>query len=392
MTDISTTSRVRLPSRKLKIPIEDKAGAFGHVQVGDLSLANGNSFLGDLDLWQTALARGASAPAKALFVSDSTGMGTGDGGTTLATGGWARRFATLMGWQDGSFIGDASLADIGALETWNPLISHTGGWTCSSGAQQLGGNFLATQPSGGSGHLTWAPTQAFDTLRFWYPTVSGLNTAVTVTVDGTLITTLSQSGSSAWAYYDVTGLSLTTHTVEIGATGSGDAYIGGFEIFDTTSGDPVYIQASATGLRGTNLGETGDGYSNANAIDTMDPDLLLINLTINDLANNSARDVYWDRLEITLNKAKATASIVLCYGYPWNGYPQIDGTGNLYQGLLQNLAKQYGGSYVDFRDVLGFSNGMANNRSYRTDDYHPNAAGHAAMAQYLQDVLGASLV
>lgn len=353
-----------------------------------------HSFLGTFAKWATALGRGASSPARALAIGDSNVMGFGDNsGTTVLTESFARDFADLLGWLTGSILGNQrfntnSLAD---YESYNATVSHSGSWTIdSSDSGVLGGRFFKL-PSGASGVFTWTPDEDFDTLLFSYPVV-GSNGTLVVAVDGVGKGSFSQTGSASYVTQTFTGLGAGPHTVTItGSSITGDAYIEKLEIQDRAGGTPVYCQAGWSGSKAADLATTTNAWSSLPQVAIENFDFVIYYATINDLKDGTAAYSYYASVEAFVAEASATADGVLMFGFPGQDNNNLDGLGVIVAEHLRRIARDYGWSYFDSREVLGNSNVRANALGYRYDDHHPNHSGHTALAAGLFDFLGDKL-
>lgn len=351
------------------------------------------SFVGTFAKWQTAKARGATSPARFVAVGDSNVEGHGaNSGTDLFTKGFARRLADDMSFLRGSIYGSQNVSStLTGYEAYNTAVSHTGGWAIDSSASNIMGDKFFKLSSGGSaGAITWAPAETFDTLQVGYPTASGLG-SITVTVDGSLIDTISENASSGYHVNTYSSLGHSTHTVAIGGTGSGDVYLQKLELQDRTLGTPVYCQAGWGGSKASDHIITSQLWQSLNQLDVENFDYVLYYCTINNLNDGDSSPTYAQNVETFVKTAAATADGCLCFGFPPNANNAQDGTAVIYAENLRHIAMDYGWSYYDCRESVGHSNARANDLGYRYDDKHPNQAGHDLIGDDLYDFLGGSL-
>jgi hypothetical protein len=389
VTDISTKSRSPLLVGIERIPIQAADGSYMYSMPADMGQVAAR--LGSFSKWNTAKARGASSPPRVLFTGDSNVMGQGaNSGTTLFAKGFARDFAEQMGWLVGSVFGSQVRATDNKANyiAYNPEVSMSGGWDVnnpSGPGDTIGGRmFKSLSTTGGS--FTIASAAVFDKLRFWGPRTSGLNTSMTITVDGNLEDSFSEAGAAGLIMRDVDGLSLSTHTVAIGCSGSGDAYVLGIEFWDTTNGMPVYIQDGYWGGKAAEFINSTSAWSKLNHYPTFAADYAFYYCTINDSNSTAtALQTYYGNVE-TYVKAMSAAGAdgCLCVGFPASNDSSRNGYLDNQAEILKKIARDYNWSYLDFRKVLGgHSYNRVNDLGLAYDTHHPNQAGHDLMADFM---------
>lgn len=350
---------------------------------------------GDFTKWQAAKARGSTNPARIAFIGDSNVVGEGTATSTRGLTGaaktsLARKFATTGGYQTDSFFGEQNITISPtpvALGTYDDRITLGSGWAPDSSASQIfGGRFLLGS-AGATGRLAFAPTGAFNRFRVWYPTLSGLNTAVGVYVDGTLVGTINQNAAAGFTFaeYNVTS---GTHTISIGVGSSGTGYVAGIETFSGTS-TPVFLQGGYCGGVAADLDATGNPWNGKPGTLAIAPDFAVIYCTVND-ARLTAANAYYTSLEDLVATLAPTANGCLCVGFPYNGNGAIDGTYDKFAQFLRSMAADYGWSYFDGRRTYGHSYVKATARGYVFDQYHPNVTGANAFASDLYTFLSAA--
>lgn len=363
---------------------------------GDAVAAATTKFYGSFDKWAAAKARGASEPARALFLGDSNVMGQGsvagsNNGAFLTN--FARRFADLQAWQTGSVFGNQNVGNIGTYQAYNTAATAvTGGWSVATGGADIVGGTFFTSSSGGGGHFELSPAEPFKNLRVYYPVNNSLNAAMTVTIDGTLVDTFSLHGTDGVAFKDyVISGSLTTHVVQIGCSGAGDAYFHALEINDGST-TPVFLQAGWSGAKAADLDSHGNAWSSRQETALIEPDFTFLYCTINDSDAQTSGSTYYHAMESIVRQVSAVSDGCIMVGIPAN----VDGTVSSYLNnlaiMLQQLAKDYGWSYYDYRQDFGHSWAKFNDTGYADPDgYHPNVTGHPFMAGKLDDFIGAKL-
>lgn len=387
MTDISTKARSSHLIGIERLPIQAADGSYMYATPGDAGQVVAR--LGTFDKWEAAKARGASAPPRVLFSGDSNVMGHGaNSGTTVFAKGFARDFAEQMGWLVGSIMGTQARDTDNKANyiAYNPEVAMSGGWdTNNAGApgDTLGARMWKALSTTG-GNYTITSAAVFDKLRFWGPRTTGLNANMTITVDTVLKDTFSEAGTAGLIMRDVGSLGLSTHTVVIGCSGSGDAYITGVEFWDTTNGTPVYIQAGWWGGKAADLIDSDNAWSVKAHITALEADYHFYYCTINDSNSTAtALHTYYDKVEEYVETASVDGDGCLCVGFPASNDSTRNGYLENQSKILAGIAKDYGWSFVDFRKVLGHSYNRANDQGYAYDTHHPNQTGHDLMADTL---------
>lgn len=354
--------------------------------------SDSTTMVGAFGLWTAAKARGAANPARLAIVGDSNIAGEGAGaGPRALTGAAAlslgHRLADLLGCQDyASFFGDqnVTIAPAVALGTYDPRITLGSGWAPDATESVIfGGRFLRAA-AGASGLLSFAPGVSISRFRVWYPTLDGLNTAVTVYVDGSAVETFSQVGTAGLTHKDYT-VSAGAHTITIGVGSSGDAYVAGVECWDG-SATPVALIGGYCNARAGDLSSIANPWSPRPGTVAMAPDYTIIYCTINDLINSTAQDVYYGQVE-ALVAALTGSNGCLCMGYPPDNTRTTSGPYDQMAVALRNIAADHGWSYYDCRRDVGRSSVTAAARGVKYDTLHPNAAGAAAIAAGLAGFL-----
>lgn len=354
------------------------------------SADNNTRVVGSFAKWVAAKARGSGSPARVLFSGDSNVAGEGALGGTFPAGcfvkGFAHDFAVAMGWGIGSVFGNQNVGNTAALASYNPTLTFTGSWGVATGGADIIGGVFLTCVSGGSGHISWTPAQNFAVLTVTYPTNPGLNGATTVKIDGTLVGTLNENTTAGVhsASYTVT---LGSHTVEIASSGSGDAYIHSMEINDGTA-NPVYCQGGWSGGKAADFAKTTNAWSALNQLDQQNFDYVLYYCTINDAAATTGGAAYYKAVEAFVATASATANGCLFVGFPLDNDNCVNDYYNTLATMLRNLAKDYGWSFYDLRQDLGYSFLKCNAAGYAFDANHPNATGHGVIETAIFNFLG----
>jgi hypothetical protein len=365
---------------------------------GQALIGSGTTIIpGSFSKWQTAKARGSTAPARMAFIGDSNVVGEGSGsGTRGLTGAIAtspaRALATLLGYRTDHFFGDQNVTIAPTpvnYNTYDSRVTLGTGWAPDAGAPNtLGGRFFIA-PGGSAGKLRFTPANNVTKFRFWYPVTGSLNSAFTVGVDGTTVDTFSEAGTNAYLdrEYSVTS---GAHYIELGVGATGSGYVGGVETFDGTA-TPSLLQLGQCGVIASNLNDNSNPWSPKQALALLAPDYAIVYCTIVDTESATSLSSYIADMEGLVATLSATADGCLVVGFPSSGVGTTNGYLNEMAILLRNLAQDYGWSFIDLRPQLGHSNTRAGTLGVKYDTKHPNAAGATAIANQLYAVLSSGL-
>ncbi len=349
--------------------------------------------VGSTAKWQAAKARGATNPARLAIVGDSNvagqGSGTGaDGLVGAATTSLARRFMAKKGVRTDSFFGEqnVTLANTG-LASYDPRITLGTGWVPDATVSQIFGGRHMKAAGGSAGKLRFTPAGAFSSFRVWYPTLAGLNTAVGIYVDGSLVDTVSQDAAASLVSKDYT-VSAGTHYIEVGVGSGGDAFVCGIETFDG-SASPVALVGGYCAAKSADLIVASQPWNHRPMLSALRPDFTVVICTINDTTAGTDPGTWYANLEAVVKAASATSDGCLCVGFVPNDGKAL---GGIYgydakAAALRNIAADYNWHFLDLRVALGRSWARQSDRGLVFDNVHPNATGAEAIASALSDFL-----
>jgi len=362
------------------------------VVVGETDLSR----IGSLTKWNAAKARGASNPARFMFIGDSNIVGEGTGSGTRGLTGAAPtalpgKFATLASFQYQSFFGDGNITAFTAvaLGTYDTRITLGTGWAPDTSPGTLGGRFLKAA-AGSSGKLRFTPSGNVSKFRVWYPKESGLNTALTVSIDGSLVETFSQAGTASMNVKEYS-VSSASHYIEIGGGATGTMYLSGIEAWDGSS-SPVALVSGWCAGTSANLNGASSAYDHRPAAVSVAPDFAVLYCTINDAAASVAGNTYYANIEALVAALSVTANGCLCVGFPANNAGVTNGQYETYSRVLRNIAADYNWFFYDCRQDVGRSYLRANSAGKAYDGNHPNLTGSDGIAAGLHSFLsGAGL-
>jgi lysophospholipase L1-like esterase len=310
-----------------------------------------------LAAFRWALAKGT---ANIVIIGDSVGEGTG---ATTRANGWAYLLASRLKVAQG----DAGPGFLGLHRT--DLYTFTGTW----GPYTTFGP--DTQYAAGSTNTIAMSAQTCLSYKVYFLGT----TSIDLQVDGgSWVETVGvlPSGGSIYTATISAG-SLGSHTLGIRPHAATTAYVLGVT--------PV---VSATGVTVNNLSVVGSTtatwgtYSNqTNILYNLNPNLVIVSLGINDVANLVSAVDYTTRMGVITAQATARGANVLILG---ENPTFRTGTApdNVIQGAQKALAVAGGFDYINSVDRWG-SYTAANAAGMMSDTLHPSTAGHLDIADFV---------
>jgi hypothetical protein len=282
--------------------------------------------------------RGAGGPPaltankRALFIGDSTFAGQGAGGGTGIDG--ARVLAVPYKARDRlaalginaiceAVVGDNNNGITQAL--WNayrPDVTITGTLATSSQSPTVGG--IGIRQAAGAA-ITKTSTIPIDTVEFWYPRSSAFGT-LALSIDGGTATTYSEANATAdYVKTTISGLALAAHSFAF-SVASGTAH-GPFLINCYNSAVPAVqiFNAGARNWTSTNWVVATGPASPLNAIATIAPHLVIINLGINDYRQaGTTIATFKANMQALINASvSAGATVILVVPTPIGSYSTV---------------------------------------------------------------------
>ena len=341
--------------------------------------------------WRAALARvrSGTGSAKIMCVGDSTTSGDWISNVNLT---WPTQFTGLLN----SYLAPAA-------QTWggwhgtqatgaDTRITVGTGWTLGT---SITINYWSSGTSGAI--LSYAPSSAangpasVDSCTIWYIQNSG-HGGFTVNVDGGSTLATVNSGSPVTAI--VTSVTVTftagaSHTINVVPTGvGGSVYILGFDAFLSTANTIRVYNPAIGGSRAADWANTSVDYYPGNWPALIVPDLVIIDLGINDAAAQTLAQ-YTANMQIVISNCLATGASVLLKSFVpselSSGLVPVETT---YVAALPALAAANGCGYLDGWDRW-VSYLVSNAYGYYVpgNTLHPNGVGCADIAQAVFEVI-----
>lgn len=285
-----------------------------------------------LNHWRAALARmrAGTGRARVLLIGDSTtdGAGAGTSGTTNLVGSEAKNrgnsLATILKALGipssyNSFVSDGNVTlNSVTLQQYDPRVSAFGtGWATFS-PQKIPGGILIAFSGATPGTFTFTPTGAVDTAVIYFvrQTTSG---SFAVNVDGgSTISTPTTSGTANSVGSATITFTKGTHAINLVATGNGNINLMGIVTYDSTTPAVDIVNAGWYGATLTNWIDNTAAYSPLNVASDYQPNLTIIQLTINDSNGGATPANYSANLQTLVTACLTTGDVVIESGIPSN--------------------------------------------------------------------------
>lgn len=344
--------------------------------------------------------------AKIAVIGDSTTFGAYSNGS-IYTGdkplAYPAQLATQLAAKgipatNCSFFGSGNLtpATAAGYNLYNAAVTMTGGF--APGNIPTLGAFPMTSTTNGA-TLAYVPENSFqfDTADIYY--LGGTGGAFTVNVDGgSTLATITPTGTHVMQKTTVTGITLGTHTLNCVTSSSTGVYIVGIavrasgtdrvEVYNMGWNAVVVLNAAAPTNSYAQPTSSTYQYNYFTSLPVLAPDCTIINLTINDI-NNQTETVasYQAALQTMVVQAQVSGDCILMIGNPGN---TVAWTGGIvapqYQAAVYAVAQatnvpvcdltQRWVSYAVTNPVMAYGDAGAN-------ALHPGTVGNADIATAL---------
>lgn len=324
------------------------------------------------------MARFKAATKPRVFVyADSNGAGQGASNRNQA---FPSVLASLLGWRDGAFFG------YGRMGAGFDPRTVIGGFTASAAKDAPGS--MVTCSGVSASDFQFSPGIQFDSFDFWHPVTASGNTQVIVKVDGVVVDTFSQSDVNALRKRSYS-VSLGVHTISVQASGTGTAYIIGFETHDSTSLMPEICNCSIASANMSDLTTAANPWTNLRALQSFAPTAVILHCTINDLDNAVTPATLRGLIDAFVNTVSGYGiDQILTTSWAWsNSALSTDGTLDGISRYLKQSASAVNGAWADMRFAVGASGTQTAAHGWKYDAWHLNASGYARYAALLGALL-----
>jgi lysophospholipase L1-like esterase len=363
---------------------------------------------GEMRTWRAAWANRLVAPCNIVVVGDSVSVGFY--AVTAAT-----RWIDIMTQRLCQAAGQPSPLGYVPLST----TSHSGYtgrlWTTAGTVTDRNDTGLAYSNSTLAVGASATFTTTCDRIWVYYPTFPASIGSFTVTVDGTLLTTINQLTGAAVVggrKYDTGALTAGSHLLSIAQSGATSAVIEGAMFFDGNGGTSGTNGAGVRVYAGGHFGKTANYFALPNAggnlswwtdgFDSINPHVVLVFLGINDQASRTAAQYGADLVTIVnrFTTVAATNSVHPPSVVFMNPYG-VGVTSDLtlpFTAAAKDAAAQTGAAWVNLYDLMGFVGTAAADDApvgYSfmsaidgpTAKVHPTDKGHALIGGIVADFL-----
>lgn len=406
------TAQVDPPARGLAIQAMQKAST----AAVDPTARNMASFSGKAVTWPSldplpkatlslAQVRAGIAPMRFALVGDSTvDTATGPAGTTIPRNtSMAARLARKLRAAgipatDDSFFGLSNRSNLGAIVTWEPRLSFSGGWSLQQ-QPTLGGNGFFLN-STDTVPLTWTPTLISNQIDIYYLQSPGFGT-FTVDVGGAPLQTIvaDQFAQTVAKVTVSTGASAAAIAWNIKRV-SGQVYILGTSTRDTAVPSVEITNCGWSSSSTTSwVPASPNYYSPLNALKIFAPHLTALSLGVNDrnavsgtwAAPNVSLITYSANIPTIITAAKVSGDIISILP-PRSNTTTVsvapDAVQEQYDQALMAATLNAGGAVFSIPDLWG-KVGASVRAGMMIDDRHQNPTGVDVEDEGLRDVLRA---
>jgi lysophospholipase L1-like esterase len=364
-------------------------------------------------------------PCIVLINGDSTAGSTNSKVGAVAAGnisGNARMYALSASLAKLMSANGVPATDSGVVGTWNSSIGSTGasvafpstdlrcaygsGWgnsdTAGTGAN-FGGGYHA-MAAGATGTFDISFQTPFDTIVVGAAQIGG-GAVFNVLVDGTSVGTITDSGAGTSAKevtFTVPAGLLANHKISIGNGGSVAGGIGYVYVYNSLNPGVLILTNSISGGVVQQFLSTSGTLAQENTGYGLAPDLVIVDLTINDMGAGLAAATWQTRMEsllafynrqIAKTGANYNCDAILCGLSPTtnaNYATLVAGYAAAMQALSVAGTRTYGPiNVVDWRVPMGATGtaAVAAGTLYGTDGTHPMPLGYGLRAKYILPLL-----
>lgn len=336
----------------------------------------------DLPHWRAARARVLQGIGGARIVA--LGDSLTAGGSTEAGSLQAAAYPTMLARLLGNVYPATAAGFYGGkygsgISAYDPRLTLGAGWTAveASTVAVLGGqaieNTTTTDP------LVWNPGIEWDTAEI---TIAGIGAgSYTADIGGATTPFSNIVGASTVITYDAG--SVGAHSLNIRRV-SGDAQVTSIVCTDSTAPAVTVINAARGGYETADYLDSTDFYSPANVLPTLDADLILVELGINDRNAALPPASYRAQLDALLDLLPADADVVLiASASPTEGALTLWAD---YVAQVNACAASRGVPFIDLTIAMG-DRATIEAQGWNSDGVHLTRAGLAEKAHIINKLL-----
>lgn len=349
-----------------------------------------NGFALKLPKWRAALAkvRNGQSNAKLLCLGDSTTLGSGSTGVVgYAASGYLKNIPSKLAnalnavgipANNNGVFGSGNIATLAALTTFDPRWSGPASWAPTDLTDSLCRYVLRNNTALTT--LSFTPAEQVDTFEVFYsksPLAAGFDLSINA---GAATNYDNYNASPVTAIATITD-TLGTNTLNItrttsGVNATGSVYILGVRAYNSAVKTVEVIRAGCSGAKVQDYILQTNPWNARNMLkDSLQPDLTLICLGINDWVAQTNLTTWKTNLNSIITSAKETGDVIIVTPVPSADSVRIASVQQTYVDAIIELAETNGILCVDLWNRFG-SYTVANNNGYYTDTSHPNGAGY----------------
>ena len=339
--------------------------------------------------WRAAKASTALGltDTRILLVGDSTTWGEGVTNwptSSPATQSWPAQLAKLVNQIGSVYTAQAEGGGSYATASADTQYTLTGGWVANGAFGFAQTAFKTTT----SGTLTYTPVGGYtlDTCDIYSVTSPGSG-SMTAQMTGGASTPINLASSNGINLTTITGTPSTSQSVvitQVSGTIFGVNYI---DCYSSATHKIRFANASVPGTGAVTWQNNAAVFNSIPMIQKYNPDLVIINLGINDAAASESAATYTGYLQTIITAAKGTgASVILCSIFPSQNFTPFVAQYALeqtYQGPAAQLAAS---NNIPFVDLWGRYGGLYNAALY-FNQLHPNSLGYFDTAVAMYEIL-----
>lgn len=328
-----------------------------------------------------AAVRAGTRNAKVLCIGDSITCGKG-GANGPRSQSFIAQAAALLQTDLGVKVSSVGFLGTGTFAPYPPYDGRVAvSAALDYAGSGIGGNFFHTVTVGE--YVEFTPGVAADRLEVCMMHYTG-NGQAEVLIDGVVVATIDTGDAPGLRYYTYS-TTLATHTIRIrnkvAGVGFPDVFTVGFNAYNSAVKEVQLINAGWGGSTVGNWISNSWPWEGNQAIPIVDPDLTLVELTINDWLANTAVATYQAQLAQLLDTILVSGSDALVFAGPSSDTAVATAPvqAALTAGARATAASK-GVAFLDFKDALGDYAAM-NAKGLMVDSYHVTTpAGHALLA------------
>ncbi|NKL63299.1 SGNH/GDSL hydrolase family protein [Rhizobium leguminosarum] len=353
-----------------------------------------------LPVWSAAVRaqRAGLRNARILCIGDSTTAGYGALGTAYSNNDQSASYPTQLAaklttkgsfasWQN--FLGTHNTPNINAFDG---RVTTGGGWAGSSGVYGAVLGAWALVSTSTTTKANFRPTTNVDTFEVYsWANSTAANVNITASIDDVDIATISATAynTSPGALVKTTlkASSVGLHTFNARANASTSAIaICGIIAYDSAVKEVSVLNAGWISGTATDLANGQSlAWSPLNLISAYNPDLILLNMMINDAGASTSKLAYMGSMQQVISAGLASGADVILIK-PNRLGNATDANWTLFAGYVDELASKNGLKVIDLTTVLG-SYADANAAGWMRDVLHPNTVGYGKIADLIQSVI-----